>query len=117
MPDHVRVADAIREAVEGGLLEAGDNLASRPELAKEHEVSVAAVSRALRLLIDEGLIAARQPQGYFVRPAQAVTQGTMRRLLADASDLFAALESTASPEIRLAIRGWRQRVRRAGVDC
>lgn len=80
-------------------------------------MSVADVSRALHVLIDEGLIAARQPRGYYVRPAQAVTQGTMRRLLSEASGLLATPESTGTPETLLAINMWRQSARRAGAEC
>jgi DNA-binding GntR family transcriptional regulator len=115
-PPHVVVADAIRDAVDAGLLVPGDFLPSRPEMAREHGVPVGTIGQALRILIDEGILAARQPQGFYVRDAPAATQRTIRRLLVEASDLLAELEPKAKPETRLAIKSWRQRAQRAGSE-
>lgn len=56
----------VREQVENGVYGPGDRIPSLVTLAAEHSVSVATVRRALRPLLDEGVLVTSRPRGTFV---------------------------------------------------
>lgn len=66
-----QVAAALRQQIAAGQL--GPRLPSHMDLAEELGVAPRTVQRALRLLIDEGLLYARPGRGTFIRPTD--TQG------------------------------------------
>jgi DNA-binding LacI/PurR family transcriptional regulator len=61
------VAAAIRKRIADGVPGAGEYLPAIRELCEEHDVCIDTVSRALRLLEGEGLIAAEARRGYRVQ--------------------------------------------------
>ncbi|MFF3454349.1 GntR family transcriptional regulator [Streptomyces sp. NPDC002730] len=63
------VAARLREGISGGVYGAGKLLPTQRELRDTFQVSRATVTKALKLLIDEGLIESRQGSGARVLPA------------------------------------------------
>lgn len=66
MPPSERLAADLRQQIESGELQPGDQLPTVAELAKRYQVSTATVSKALRTLKDEGLIVTRHGWGTHV---------------------------------------------------
>ncbi|MEC3976236.1 GntR family transcriptional regulator [Amycolatopsis sp. H20-H5] len=66
-PSYLRVADALRKAIQGGDLAAGDQLPTHRALADQYDVAVETAKRALGLLRNDGLIVTRPGKGSFVR--------------------------------------------------
>ncbi|MFC8285101.1 MULTISPECIES: GntR family transcriptional regulator [Streptomyces] len=56
----------VRDQVAGGVWGPGERIPSLVTLAAEYSVSVATARRALRPLLDEGLLITRRPRGTFV---------------------------------------------------
>jgi GntR family transcriptional regulator len=67
VPRYHRIADQLRARILAGDLAPGRRLPSETELMDASTVSRNTVRLALRLLLDEGLVTARQGQGTFVR--------------------------------------------------
>jgi DNA-binding GntR family transcriptional regulator len=65
-----QIADELRAAVLDGSLAPGDRLPTEAELIERHEVARNTARDALAMLVNEGLIVARRPHGYFVRDRQ-----------------------------------------------
>lgn len=61
-----RLAAELRRKIESGELGPGDQLPSVTELSETYSVSRATVSKALRVLVDEGLVVTRHGWGTFV---------------------------------------------------
>lgn len=66
MPPSERLAADLRQQIESGELQPGDQLPTVAVLAKRYKVSTATVSKALRTLKDEGLIVTRHGWGTHV---------------------------------------------------
>jgi DNA-binding GntR family transcriptional regulator len=66
MPPSERLAADLRRQIESGELQPGDQLPTVAVLAKRYQVSTATVSKALRILKDEGLIVTRHGWGTHV---------------------------------------------------
>ncbi|MFI1386673.1 GntR family transcriptional regulator [Embleya sp. NPDC020886] len=67
-PIYQRVADDLRARIADGTLPPGGKLPTEAELRETYGTSSrSTVRQGLALLINEGLIVARRPQGYFVR--------------------------------------------------
>ena len=62
-----QIADELREQVLNGTRAEGTKLPSEAELIEQYGVARNTVRDALALLVNEGLIEARRPHGYFVR--------------------------------------------------
>lgn len=65
-PLYMRLAEAIRQAIGGGLLRQGSALPPERELATELAISRITVRKALDCLVSEGLLVRRQGAGTFV---------------------------------------------------
>jgi GntR family transcriptional regulator len=65
-PTYLQVADALRAEIRAGRPAAGERLPSVRDLTARFEVSAATVQSALRVLREDGVIAARSTRGYFV---------------------------------------------------
>ena len=61
-----RLAAEIRRKIESAEWPSGDQIPSVTDLAATHEVSRATVVKAVRVLVDEGLLVTRQGWGTFV---------------------------------------------------
>lgn len=61
-----RVTDDLRARVEGGEWQPGEALPTVSELAASYSVSRATVAKAVRVLVDEGLLVTRARWGTFV---------------------------------------------------
>jgi DNA-binding GntR family transcriptional regulator len=61
-----RLAAEIRRKIESAEWPGGDQIPSVTELAAAHGVSRATVVKAVRVLVDEGLVVTRQGWGTFV---------------------------------------------------
>jgi DNA-binding GntR family transcriptional regulator len=61
-----RLAAEIRRKIESGEWASGDQIPSVTELVTTHGVSRATVVKAVRVLVDEGLLVTRQGWGTFV---------------------------------------------------
>ena len=66
-PRYLQIADALKARVV--LMEPGSRLPSEPQLAREFAVSRFTVTRAVEVLMEEGLITRRQGSGTFVAEA------------------------------------------------
>ena len=66
VPKYLALRDAVVHAVTGGEWPAGTRLPNEAELAARLPLSLGTIQRALRLLVDDGVIARRQGQGTFV---------------------------------------------------
>lgn len=65
-----QIADELRAAVLDGSLAPGDRLPTEADLIERHQVARNTARDALAMLVNEGLIVARRPHGYFVRDRQ-----------------------------------------------
>jgi|TARA_R110000868_G_scaffold56740_14_gene175593 GntR family transcriptional regulator, phosphonate transport system regulatory protein len=74
-----RIADAIRLDIVGGKLAAGDRLPTEAALAARFSANRHTVRRALAVLADEGVVAAEQGRGTFVRSARRLSYPIGRR--------------------------------------
>ncbi len=88
------IADELRAGIRSGSPAAGEVLPSEAELAASHEVSRVTVRRALEVLRDEGLVAARQGFGWFVATE------TVRQRLGDLDTIEAQLAATGRRSAR-----------------
>ena len=94
-PSYLRIADVLRQRIAGHEWEAGAQLPSRAQLAKEFEVSDAIIRRAQEALISEGVLEGRAGSGTYVaelRKRQRMVRARVRDLLdvdADGPDLKA----------------------------
>ncbi|MGH8680519.1 MAG: GntR family transcriptional regulator [Burkholderiales bacterium] len=66
VPKYVALRDALLQAVSSGTLGAGSRLPNEAELAAMLPLSLGTIQRALRALVDDGVIVRRQGQGTFV---------------------------------------------------
>lgn len=74
-PAWQQVADTIWEAIQVGLLLAGDPLPSVRELAEQHGVRVATVQHALKALDEQGFVSVRQGRAASLSvPAESITE-------------------------------------------
>ncbi len=100
---YLDLADTLRERIGGGVRGA---LPSEAELGREYGVSRVTVRRALELLRDEGLVAARQGVGWFV------VVDPVRQSLGRVTTIEAALEAAGADAARAASSSSRSRPRR-----
>jgi len=104
-PLHRKLGDAIRRAVEQGLLPAGERLPAERELAKRLAVSRSTVVTALDALRIEGLLESRQGSGTRVRkdaggermPAGGVPLSPVYRSLIESHDNVISLACAIFP--------------------
>ena len=66
-----RIAADLRRKIETGELRPGDQLPTVAQLARDHDVSSATVSKALASLVAEGLVVTRHGWGSFVAEPRA----------------------------------------------
>lgn len=69
---YLRVADELRAQILSGQLQAGEKLPSLSALQQENGYSGTVGQRAYMVLVDEGLVVARQGSGYYVRSQEPV---------------------------------------------
>jgi LacI family transcriptional regulator len=74
------VFDHFNRAILEGALKAGDQLPTEMDLCEQFEASRPTIARALRLLVDEGLVRRRAGSGTFVSEHQAEASARTRRL-------------------------------------
>lgn len=74
-----RIADAIRLDIVGGKLASGDRLPTEAVLAERFSANRHTVRRALAVLAEEGVVAAEQGRGTFVRSARRLSYPIGRR--------------------------------------
>ncbi|GGO60089.1 GntR family transcriptional regulator [Streptomyces lasiicapitis] len=65
-PVYQRIADDLRQAVADGTYPPGSKLPTENVLTERYETSRATVRQGLGVLVNEGLVEPRRPQGYFV---------------------------------------------------
>jgi DNA-binding transcriptional regulator YhcF (GntR family)/predicted GIY-YIG superfamily endonuclease len=70
-PPVLRITADIRAAIYGGTWATGQRLPASVAIARDYAVSAATVSRALRMLRDEGLVSLEQGRGTFAQPLTA----------------------------------------------
>lgn len=73
---YAAVAAHYREAIEQGELAAGDALPSVSEIRERYEVSAKTVSRALKVLKEEGLVSSRGSRGTVVEERPQISPAT-----------------------------------------
>jgi len=111
---HRWLADRLRDLVHSGDLPPGAAL-RKPDLAAQYEVPVAVVTRALRVLLDEGLLVHRQEVGATVAAGSPASLAALRRLLVEADALLAQCRSGGGPADPDQVDTWRRRARAAGA--
>ncbi|MDZ7401095.1 MAG: GntR family transcriptional regulator [candidate division KSB1 bacterium] len=94
-PLYLQIVDTIKEKIESGELQPGDQISSQNELAQEYGVSLITVKKALTELIREGVLFSRVGKGTFVaQPAPSIdfTQHhTIGLVLSDLKNPFFSL--------------------------
>lgn len=78
LPRYVRIREILRQRVLDGTYATGQRIPSETALCREFEVSRGTVERAIRGLVDEGLLVREQGRGTFV--AQPALESTCFRL-------------------------------------
>lgn len=68
VPPYQQVANALRDRIESGQIEAGRRIPSLVELEQEFEVARDTLRKAVQVLKDEGLVETVTGMGTFVRP-------------------------------------------------
>lgn len=81
-----QIADELRAAILDGSLAAGGKLPTEGDLMEKHQVARQTVRDGLALLVNEGLIVARRPHGYFVRDRKRMEYRPQSDLSAHPSD-------------------------------
>jgi Fe2+ or Zn2+ uptake regulation protein len=71
LPKYTALRDAIVSAVAGGQLAPGDRVPNEQELAAALPISLGTIQRALRQLVEEGVIQRRHGQGSFISGRRA----------------------------------------------
>lgn len=66
VPRYIRIREELRRRVREGLYRAGERIPSEPSLAREFGVSRGTVERAIRGLVEEGILVREQGRGTFV---------------------------------------------------
>jgi GntR family transcriptional regulator len=93
-PLYRRIANQLRDAISTGLLRPGSRLRTEAELMADHAVSRDTIRKAIRELVEQGLVETRGRQGTFVRQHQmliyraAVAEQADRPLTGEARDAF-----------------------------
>jgi GntR family transcriptional regulator len=93
-PLYRRIADQLRDAISNGRLSPGSRLRTEAELMADHGVSRDTIRKAIRELVEQGLVETRGRQGTFVRQRQmliyraAVAEQADRPLTGEARDAF-----------------------------
>jgi DNA-binding GntR family transcriptional regulator len=90
-PTYVKVAAAIRQAIETGELRPGDQLPAGPKLASELGVALMTVRRAIDSLRDEGLLRSSHGVGVFVATNE-VTESDVEALRRELEELRGRVE-------------------------
>ena len=67
-PRYQQVAGILRRRIESGALKAGDTLPSQTTLMQDYGIARMTASKAVRVLIDEGLVVVVPGMGTFVKP-------------------------------------------------
>ncbi|MFV0514676.1 MAG: GntR family transcriptional regulator [Jhaorihella sp.] len=84
VPKHRRISDRILRDIESGKWTAGAQLPAEDKLADDCDVSVGTIQRALRNLVDSGVLVRKHGKGTFVSGARAPRQHLRHfRFLAD----------------------------------
>ncbi|MFF4779381.1 GntR family transcriptional regulator [Microtetraspora fusca] len=73
-PKYLQNADDLRRRIAAGEIAAGARIPSRAELAKAHNVAPPVATRALQILVAEGLVESRPGSGAYVLPPRRQLQ-------------------------------------------
>lgn len=78
VPAYIRIHDAIKKEIDGGIWEIGQRLPSERDLADDYEVSRMTLRQAITLLVEEGILERRVGSGTYVasRRVQEKMRGT-----------------------------------------
>jgi GntR family transcriptional regulator len=85
-PIYRQLKDKLVELILEGELKEGDSLPSVRQISSEHRINPITVSKALQILVDDGLVEKRRGLGMFV------LAGARDRLLHDERDRFVTQE-------------------------
>ena len=66
VPAYIRIHDAIKKEIDGGVWEIGQRLPSERDLADDYEVSRMKLRQAITLLVEEGILERRVGSGTYV---------------------------------------------------
>jgi len=100
-PAYVQLADIVRAQVASGELRPGDQLPSEAQFVARYGLSPMTIRRALNILVDEGVLNARQGKGTFVRPIN-LAQATFG--LEDLRSLFGDEAHTSARLVEARVR-------------
>ncbi|EKX61156.1 GntR family transcriptional regulator [Streptomyces ipomoeae] len=79
-PKYQRIADALREAIQGGEYGPGDRLPGENDLMATYDVARMTARQALGVLQNEGLVESRKGAGVFVRDFKPLRRRGIQRL-------------------------------------
>lgn len=106
IPEYLRLAQKLKQAVEKGEVAPGALVASEHELARKHKLSRVTVRRATDLLIEEGLLERRPGKGLFVREEEPEVTKVIKVIVGNLA---------WEPSVRIA-RGAKQVARQHGIE-
>lgn len=87
-PAYVAIAGELSRLIRSGALRPGSQLASHPELAKQHGVSEIVIRKAVALLLSQGLVRTIERRGTFVADQPTLTRVSPERQLETAETSF-----------------------------
>ena len=95
IPKYRLVLNAITEGISSGLWKAGDKLPTEDELVQLTPFSLGTVQRALRILVEQGLVVRQHGLGTFVAGSQLQVQDPWHcRFIADDGESYLPVYST-----------------------
>lgn len=107
LPKYGQLRETLVSAINAGHWKPGDKLPTEAELTRLTPFSLGTVQRALRALVDEGLVVRSQPSGTFVAEGRATLDAPLHlRFMRDedATEILPIFQKVVSRE-RIALRG------------
>lgn len=94
VPRYIRIREELRQRVLSGQYRPGERIPSEPQLAREFRVSRGTVERAIRGLVEEGLLIREQGRGTFVAPPRLETTSFRLSTFAEEAQRMGVTPST-----------------------
>jgi DNA-binding GntR family transcriptional regulator len=118
LPKYAQLRQTLLAAIEGGLWKRGAKLPTEQELARDMPYSLGTIQRALRGLVDDGLLVRMQGQGTFVGEGRKAMEAPWHcRFLDDSGSGYLPVYPQVVLRRRIAARGpWSGVLQQRGRD-
>ena len=82
LPIYIRIVQGIKDAIVNGKLKEEAKIPSTTYLAKEYQINILTVNKAINILVDEGLVYKKRGIGMFVK------KGALNQLIKERREVF-----------------------------